>query len=56
LTTAVKNAYLKNGNGHRKPNGHKPNGSAAKKELLEIIEAIAENPILVRLVKLYALL
>jgi hypothetical protein len=41
-----------NGTSGHRANG-KPNGSAARDELLAIIEAMAENPILVRLVKLY---
>jgi hypothetical protein len=49
LTTRRKNGT--GVNGHHKANGH--TGSIAKKELLEIIEVMAENPILVRLVRLY---
>jgi hypothetical protein len=49
LTTA-----LKNGNGHRKPNGHRPSGSPkVKDELLGIIETMVDNPIVARLVRLY---
>jgi hypothetical protein len=45
----------KNGNGinGHKVTGHKPNGRAAKEELLSIIEAMTENPIIARLVRLY---